>query len=219
MSETVGFDPIFASTIGELECSCAFDQHGVIEVGDWLQCVHHACPVRVVRAQACAPPVVGQEPDTEIARVRILLNPDPLATRFGYRPGVPVRPVLAYLSPGTDHVWLCEQAWHVGNHDGHIPAGEPLDVTAAAELDEATARLIDPHTRELAAAYQRCSDRSVRPGDVVAIDDAFYACAGLGWESIDTPFIAHGPVPDYAPIALEEALAHRPVSDLLDDAA
>lgn len=209
------FESIYASTRGELECGCAFDQLGVIEEGDWRDCPHHASPVRVVRAEACAPPVLGAE--AEIVRVRITLNPDPLATWFGYRPGTPVFPVFAYLSTGADHLWLCERAWQVGNYDGHPPAGEPLD--ASADELELTARLIDPDTRELAAAYQRRADRSLQPGDVVAIDGTFYACAGLGWERIDAPFIGHGPIPIHAPVDLEEALSARPVPDLLDDAA
>jgi hypothetical protein len=136
-----------------------------------------------------------------------------------------VFPVFAYLGTGTDHVWLCEQAWQVGNYDGHPPVGEPrdaldgLDDDLLRELDGLTARLVDPHTRELAAAYQRRADRSLQPGDVVAIDGAFYACAGLGWERIDAPFIGHGPVPVRAPVDLQDALFARPVRDLLDDVA
>lgn len=151
--------------------------------------------------------------------VRIMLNPDPLAAWFGYRPGVPVYPAFSYLSSGTDHGWLCEQAWQVGNYDGHTPGGDPVDGLDADELETLISRLIDPHTRELAAVYQRRTERSLQAGDVVAIHDNFYACAGLGWEPIDEPFVGHGPIPSHAFVDLSEAMAARRKPDLLDDAA
>lgn len=213
------FESIFASTTGELECGCTFDQHGVIAVGDWRHCADHASPVRVTRARTWRPPVIGEQPREVTTRVRILLNPDPLAAWCGYRPGVPVHPVFTYLATGSDHMWLREQAWQVGNYDGHPPADVDPVHEPGAESDAFTARLVEPQTRELAADYRRRADRSLRTGDVVAIDGDFYACAGLGWEPIDTPFITHEPVPADPPVDLADALSTRALPDLLDDAA
>lgn len=185
------FEPLFTASQGELECGCQFDQPGVIERGDWRDCPNHGPLVQVVHAQTCTPPVIGDDSPAEVQRVRIMLNPDPLAMLSGYRPGTPVFPVLDYVTSCADHAWLREQAWQVGNTD------DPAD-----RHDEATERedrFVDEEVRELAVRYRQQGTRSLGVGDVVAIGDAFYACAGLGWDRIDEPFIGHGPVPTDAP--------------------
>lgn len=206
------FEPIFTSTTGELECGCAFDQPGVVERGDWRECPDHGPLMRVVHAQICAPDVIGDEPSPPVVRVRILLNPDPLAKHLGYTPGTPMYPVFEYLTVGSDHTWLCEQAWQVGNLDDIDPEDLPGRFSAGEHAD----RAVDGDVRELAARYRHRPARSLSAGDVVAIGEDFYACAGLGWEPIDEPFIVSGPIPTLAPADPPDEARARRLPNLLD---
>lgn len=220
--------PLFASTTGLLECGCSFDQHGLVDEDDWRECAHHDGPVRVVRAHPYLPATqavvgggAGGDSAHPLSRVRVLLNSDPQATWFGYRPGVVLYPALEYLADGDDHMWLCEQAFQAGTYDGPITADPADGRAAAADFEETYERLIDRHTRQLAAAYRRAARRSVSVGDVVAVDDAFYAVAGLGYERIDAPFVATGivPVPVAPALSYADAVARRRLPHLLDTPA
>lgn len=168
-------EPIYASTTGQLECGCWFDQPGVIHAGDWRDCPDHGPLMKVLDAQTSAPEVIGATAALETLRVRILLNPDPAATIHGYRPGTTVYPVMDYQAEDADHKWLAAQAWRIGNSTSDIAHGDT--------------------ERVLADRYRATASRSLRCGDIVAIGASFYACAAIGWEPIAEPFIGPGPLP------------------------
>jgi hypothetical protein len=45
----------------------------------------------------------------------------------------------------------------------------------------------------LAVAYRVCRLRSLSVGDVVALDETYFACASVGWRRLDVPPVVDGP--------------------------
>ena len=111
-------------------------------------------------------------------RVRILHTDDLSSAYFSDGPGTGLREVFAYDEPDAtpggpdsdspqhpDHLAILEQVFMLFNVGDDPAFGTP-----------------DPR----AVAYRGQQLRSLSVGDVVALDDAFYACARLGWQHLDT---------------------------------
>jgi hypothetical protein len=108
-------------------------------------------------------------------RVRIFHTDDLSSAYFSDGPGTGLREVFAYDEPGpapgrpdsdpADHLAILEQVFMLFNVGDDPAFGTP-----------------DPR----AVAYRGQRLRSLSVGDVVALDDAFYACASLGWQHLDT---------------------------------
>ncbi|MFF0532848.1 hypothetical protein ACFYT3_31300 [Nocardia amikacinitolerans] len=99
--------------------------------------------------------------------IAVFLNNDPRALLDGYSPGAQL--VLAYrytlpaATAGTDPLLLERVFAAFNDHPVH-----PSD---------------QPH----AEAWIAKRLRSLSVGDVVALDDRYYACASVGWTSIPAP--------------------------------
>ncbi|HKT03047.1 MAG TPA: hypothetical protein VJT31_26255 [Rugosimonospora sp.] len=106
-------------------------------------------------------------------RVRAYLNTTtvdgglPIGMLFGYQPEHEL--VLAFettvMGTSPDHA-VCEQVFRLLNIGDDPEVGTP-----------------DPR----AVAYRQRGHRSMSPGDVVSVDDRFYACASAGFDPIDPP--------------------------------
>ncbi|MET8779072.1 hypothetical protein ABZV58_29060 [Nocardia sp. NPDC004654] len=99
--------------------------------------------------------------------VAVFVNTDPLALLDGYSPGAQLvlayRYTMAAASAGEDRMLLERVFAAFNDHPVHPDDQQHADAWAAKRL------------------------RSLSVGDVVAIDDRYYACASVGWTSIPAP--------------------------------
>lgn len=124
------------------------------------------------------------EPHRSAVRVRVFHNTTTDGRLFGYKPDHQVVEVYSYDDPDvvatTRDSAVADRAFHLFNV-GHDP-----------EFGIPDHRACD---------YRARGNRSLSMGDVVGIDNRFYACASSGWSPIDTPAMADIAQPGTTPMS------------------
>lgn len=146
-----------------IQASIAHSLYGLLRVAQVM-----TAELAADAAQAPAEPVTDDAPRST-ARVRVFHNNDFFGgLRGGYQADHTVTEVYAYdetdLSPEDDDMVLVERAFELFNVGDDPERG-------------------DPDTRAL--VYRERGNRSLSVGDVVAVDQRFYACGSFDWRELE----------------------------------
>lgn len=155
------------TTSDEIQASIAHSLYGLLRVAEAMTADHAADLAASATAEPLTDTATHDAPRTT-ARVRVFHNYNFRDGVRGHQPGHRMTEVYAYdetdLGPEDDDMVLLERAFELFNVGDDPDRGEP-------------------DTRAL--VYRERGNRSLSVGDVVAVDQRYYACDPFGWRELE----------------------------------